>query len=373
MSGSSNTKFNAPVTITIQHPGGTSVITVAAPPVVTQPPATGKVESADLTMVPPSASIVDSWQRTLTIVGGKAVIDGVPVAATSGVVLLKKIDHPVTTAPKGVYQKTDTGDWYGPFSPNSLGTQVAGDPSAAAPPVTTVPPVVTQPAAGVPAPAASVGYDKRTLGPELTLGRNWFPCDFYSDPNGQHITQVSGGVLRFAGGSNGFNAHACTTKKDGTGPTFGNGAYFEATLGWENVYSQNDGWPSWWANQIGMMRGDGDGIELDFMEWWSNTNFGTCVHHWSPNGGHVADGGSFDMAAGFNHAAQHKYGCLWVPATTGTQGYVEMFLDGRPLKRTSYSKGVGDWAVTDTDAFALILGSNSNNPMTVTRAEVWQR
>jgi hypothetical protein len=238
---------------------------------------------------------------------------------------------------------------------------------------TTTPP----PSGGTaPAPAAAVGFNRQVLGPNLILGTNWFRCDFYdNDGTPWNVTQ-SGTGLRCAGGDNNFNAHVCTTNRAGQGATFGGGrgAYFEATLRWENSYNQIDGWPAWWTNQIGMMRGDGEGIEIDFMEFWSNFNWGAAIHHWGPGSRHTIDSipEGITEGGGFDHNALHRYGGLWVKATATTQGYVKWYIDDRLVFTTTYNQNGSEFSLTDTDNWALLLGTSDGNPMFVTACSVWQ-
>lgn len=236
-----------------------------------------------------------------------------------------------------------------------------------------------------PAPAAAVGYNTRTLGPDVMIGGNWRRFNFYGNaPVGQHVMQQGAGVV-CAGGANGFNAHLCTCESTPTGwrgMAFGGGAYIEATLSWSGDYlgwgmPDSNGWPAFWSNAIEMM-GDSvqPGMELDFVEYWGNARWGVAMHTWY-SGTQLGQG--TDQLPGDGHGI-HKYGCLWVPATATTDGYVHVFLDRVHLPTADQSwplhvpRGVPiNQSVIDVQHLALILGSGSANPMAVSSVEVWQK
>ncbi len=261
--------------------------------------------------------------------------------------------------------------------------------------------------AGAPAPAAAVGYNTRTFGPNLTIGTNWFKSNVYgSDPNGQNVTQSGNGVI-LAGGSNTYNDHLGTARMTGAttwqGTAFGGGAYMEATLSFSGTlvgWTQPQvGWPSWWANAMeaydgspmqwpGQVTGYKNSVEPDFMEFMqagNSTVYSSGLHNWyGTNGSDVATNwANTSFPAGLNGSQSHKYGALWVPATSTTQGYMKYYLDG-VLQRTQvwnkYSTATPPPPVIGTSAFSildnlhlrLILGTHPNNPMTVTSVEVWQ-
>lgn len=346
-------------------------------------------ESADGTTVPPATSILYAGQ-TFTITSGKqAAVDGKPVANTSNVSVLKLCLHPVNSALQpGVYQANTAGAWYGPVTPASGGPAVPGDPSQATP----VPPVPTP---GVPKAAAEAGYNTQTFGAELVMGSNWHLFDHYGNQNPGCVTQLPNGAIRCNGnGSNGFNAHVCSARAapgspNWRGVSFGGGAYFEATLKWDNAYQQVNGWPSWWGNECsrdgygmrqwpGQRGGYKDAIELDFMEWWSGTRFGGAIHRWYEQSRDFAEGCSVDVAAGAA-GSPHRYGFLWVPSTTSARGYARVYFDDAVRYSWSwprYNPAAGppptDLSTCDVTHQALILGTSAGNPMTVTAASVWQ-
>lgn len=347
------------------------------------------IESPDLTTCPPAAAIVDAARLVYTITtGGQAAIGGTPVSNTSNVILLKKVDHPVD--PKiqpGIFQKNSSGAWYGPISKESGGPSVPGDPSQAAP---------KPPPAGVPKAAADAGYNLQTFGPELVMGQNWRLFDHYGGQNPECVTQLANGAIKCNGnGTNGFNAHVCSTNAapgspNWRGVSFGGGAYFEATLKWDNPYRQINGWPSWWGNECsrdgygmrqwpGQRAGYKGAVEQDFMEWWSQTRYGGAIHCWYEQSRDFAEGCSVDVPA-TEAVNPHRYGFLWVPSTPQARGYARVYFDDDvrytwtwPRYDPAKPPPPGDLSMMDVTHQALILGTSAGNPMTVTRAGVWQR
>ena len=204
-------------------------------------------------------------------------------------------------------------------------------------------------ATGVPAPAAAVGYNTRTYGPALKIGpatltsaagANLYADTYYSAPGSSKATANSDGSITFMGGGNGFNAHFGSTAfgpspAGWVGKAFGGGGYFEATLSWSGPYERLDGWPSFWSNDLEHMSGlyaaaSDPGIEPDFMEFWSATNYGGALHDWygGSGGPDVVTGVSIDLPGGTNVSTPHRYGpFLWVPATTNTKGRCEWYFD----------------------------------------------
>ena len=170
----------------------------------------------------------------------------------------------------------------------SAGTQVAGDPSVA----TTVPPVVTPPDFGVPAPAAAVGYNKRTLGPKVLMGQNWFKSD-----NGTNVTTNSDGSVTLAGQSNNYNYGILSGDGHSYGTAFGGGGYFEIDCSWTGNYDSSHGWPSLWANAVESRTiaagpnwpaavnagGGGNAVEWDILETFSD-GWGLTLWEWATGG-----------------------------------------------------------------------------------------
>ena len=262
------------------------------------------------------------------------------------------------------------------------------------------------PPPNIPKPAASVGYNTQTYGPNVTMGVNWFNLD-----SAAVWTQNADGSLTVAG-PNDSNAQVTTGDGHSFGTAFGGGFYAECDFMWTGTYDVTNGWPSFWANSVegrqiagipwpgaGGQGGGTSAIELDIFEFWSdgwsNTLWdwagasGTIGTKYDPNwpdawfdqgGPHL--GGSGQSFSG----VRHKIGCLWVPATATTKGYVQFYLDGviqptstmtwnlwNPNTAPPLTAGTTAGAIIDKEHLALILGSSAQNPMQVFGVSVWQK
>jgi hypothetical protein len=185
--------------------------------------------------------------HTYSIALGKAIFDGKPVADTSGVGLLKKVDKPVDQAvPGGVFQRNAGGGWYGPVTAATGGPPQPGDPSQAAP--------VTPPAGNAPAPAAAVGFTVPTARGKIVMGStpsDWRLWDGVADVR----TNIDGTVTVSTGRSNGYNQHIVTATPSAgnfVGRTFKGscGGYYAMQFSFPGTAVQNNGWPGFWANDI---------------------------------------------------------------------------------------------------------------------------
>ena len=286
------------------------------------------------------------------------------------------------------------------YATNSVGSST---PTAAI----QVRPVAAPPPSGnVPAPAAAVGFNTRTLGPNVTLGSNWFQSVGGSSQNSD------GSVRIFGNSTYHFNDHisACSPGNPFRGVAFGGGGYFEVDMaisgtitGWcvpntEGGPASCTGWPAWWcSNAYGTYSAlpntmpDAQGIEYDAAEFLdaSSRNFSAGIILWSGDGrllnnSQVGQGNGFSGPVGFNFAARHKYAWLWVPATNTTQGYIKNYMDGVQFGLTytwnKYVEGRNwqqsadndPWAVMDKSIQKLMIGCGTNNNITVYTVTVWQ-
>jgi hypothetical protein len=96
--------------------------------------------------------------------------------------------------------------------------------------------------------------------------------------------------------------------------------------------------------------------------------------------------GSVTVPSGTNFAAYHKYGCLWVPATPATQGYLKFYFDGVQTGSTFYwnwdnpanpfpappQNNSSAMSGMDQRHLFMILGTGTTQPMTVQSVSVWQ-
>jgi hypothetical protein len=262
----------------------------------------------------------------------------------------------------------------------------------------------------VPAPAAAVGYNTETFGPAVTMGSNWYNYNFYG-ANGTGGTQNSDGSVMVPGsGATAISSARQDTSKPNawSGTAFGGGGYFEATFSFAGATNNAiSNWPSYWANDIenmsqnavtsltqwpGQAQGYGNWIETDFFEYdHQNTGqYGIQIHNWYGKYGSIQDvtsyGAGINVPAGFKWSDPHKFGFLWVPASSGVKGYAKNFLDGVQVGPTvywdEYSPGspfppppvAGSTAVSvmDTRHLALIFQTGTQNPMTIYSMAVWQ-
>jgi hypothetical protein len=269
-------------------------------------------------------------------------------------------------------------------------------------------------ALAAPTAAAAVGYNTQTFGPAATLGQNWYGMSFFGDnPANSGATQNGDGSVSISGtGSNTYNANISTasvgtTPSNWTGEAFGGGGYFEATLSFTGK-SYGADQPAWWANDVenmasssttgqpvqwqGQAGGYGDWIETDIAEWdaASSGQYGFGMHNWYGvigSGNDVSTttiGSPATIPTGTDFSQPHKYGFLWVPATSGSQGYAKWFFDGTLIGKTAWNQynpatppspadGSSAFSVMDSRHLALLLGTASTaNPMTVYNVSVWQ-
>jgi hypothetical protein len=258
-----------------------------------------------------------------------------------------------------------------------------------------------------PAPAAEAGYTTQTFGPKMLLGSNWVRFN-----SGVHATQNTEGSVTIRGGGNDFNAQVLTAAPNDngtyTGKIFCRGGYFEATLAFAGPPVMAGGWPSFWANDIenqiqartgngasqwlGQAKGYVNSIETDFMEFLSGPgSYGIAMHNWygyqrSIQNVSTTDSGSpVTLPPGTNTFQPHKYGFLWIPATTAMQGIAKWFFDRQQVGNTvAWDRfnpsappppvaGKSAYSVLDSRGLYLILGTGPSNPMTVYSVSVWQR
>ena len=267
---------------------------------------------------------------------------------------------------------------------------------------------ITAPAAVVTPAAAAVGYQTQTFGPQLTLGVNWWPNNFYSASI--PATQNPDGTVLITAQGIASATYDTSKPHQWRGLAFGGGAYFEAVLHFSNADNSalTPSWPAFWSTDIenmsqnavtastqwaGQPQGFGNWIETDFFEYdRGNVNeYGIQIHNWYGYHAHarVQDVLSYStapikVAEGFNWADAHKYGYLWVPATATTQGYAEGFMDDVQMGPTIYWNqydpeapppplpGTTAVSVWDSRHVILMLDTGPHNPMTIETVTVWQ-
>ena len=261
-----------------------------------------------------------------------------------------------------------------------------------------------KPTVKVPEPAATVGFNTRTFGPDVTIGGNWQKFSFFGvPPSTINAVQNSDGSVTIRPGGNNYGAMLSTTGRGVgtrfTGVAFGGGGYFQATM-------KFTGPASFWANDIenmngvsagvgpnqwpGQVSGYGDWIETDFAEFDSPNVYGFAIHNWYGIVGSRAaistvGSGSPVFPPGANYSNPNTYGFLWVPATSSRQGYAKFYFNGVQVGNTitwnQYNPSAGPppladngtaYSVLDRLHLSLILGTGGNTPTTVYDVQVWQ-
>jgi hypothetical protein len=256
----------------------------------------------------------------------------------------------------------------------------------------------------VPEPAAAVGFNTMTFGPNVTIGGNWQKFNFFGvSPSTIDVVQNSDGSVTINPGGDDYGAMLSTAARGAgrtfTGVAFGGGGYFQATM-------KFSGPASFWANDIenmnsvsaggepnqwpGQATGYGDWIETDFAEFDSPNLYGFAIHNWygklgSGAGTSTLNSGSPVSPAGADYTKPNTYGFLWVAASASRQGYAKFFFNGAQVGNTitwnQYDPSAGPppatgngtaYSVLDKLHLALILGTGSSTPNTVYNVQVWQ-
>ena len=281
----------------------------------------------------------------------------------------------------------------------------------------------------VPPQATAVHYTVRTFSSSFSVnqvditntsksGFKWYPYQFF----GAHtklssIDLNSDGSVTLLGDTTGPNGELATASWTGTpggfvGTAFGGGGYFEATFKFDpkDVIKNNfNGWPSWWSMGIehmvnldtrqwpGQEKDYEHFIEADFFEYdlrdyagrGKMNYFGGALHDWFglpgdryslvtlPNSLVVRE-----VPAKTDFTQYHRYGFLWVPATSTRDGYAEHYFDGRRVgRRVAWRQYTNQappprppwmFSIIDHNHLVLILGTGLNEPMTVLSVNVWQ-
>ncbi len=261
------------------------------------------------------------------------------------------------------------------------------------------------PPTGVPPQASAAGYNLQTLGPALTLGTNWFRFEG-AGGSGTITTNPDGSmhIIAPSGATDGHQIQSCVITSGFmgfTGKVFGGGGYFEAEIKWANDAAQAGlgAWPAWWANDIemqtdphgtnvqwpGQIAGYSYWYEVDFMEAFGPGSSGSQLHNWysDTNGPRVSPvAGQFTYPAGFDPSQYHKYGFLWVPATSTSNGYGAFFTDGVEWTRITWNHTnpgtppphAPNWCGgMDARHLYLMIGTGIANPFDVRSASVWQK
>jgi hypothetical protein len=259
----------------------------------------------------------------------------------------------------------------------------------------------------------------QTFGPSLTLGGSWQGFDFFGGSlTNDGTTQNGDGSITMAPNpENNFGAQLSNVVIDYSSPpyfrgtAFGGGGYFEAVMSF--VYDTAEGAPAFWANDVESMAGSsagdltlrqwpgqpagyGDWIEVDMAEFDANlgsNQYGIAMHNWYGTGqgtSTLGSGSPVTVPGGTDFTQPHKYGFLWVPATSSSQGYAKWFFDdvqiGNTITWNMYDPTLGPapidlgrggssaYSILDVRHLGLILGNANGDapPVTVHSVSVWQ-
>jgi hypothetical protein len=265
----------------------------------------------------------------------------------------------------------------------------------------------------IPAMAASVGYTVQTFGFGVpTIGFDWFDFNLLAvTPIAGQSVQHSDSIYLPGPSGDQFGGTICSAKRVGgtwTGIAFGGGFYVEAVIAFSPVITGTPGklpFPAFWSDDInflmsnplqwpGQAAGFWHWAELDFMQWPHNTlayyDSNNLIDWYGPGPSSqlsLPTNGETKIAVPFN--SPNRYGCLWVPATTISRGYVQSYLNGvqvfpalaeKTISWDKYSaanppppvRGTTGGSVLDIQHMALICGTDVLCPMTIYSCKVWQ-
>lgn len=276
--------------------------------------------------------------------------------------------------------------------------------------------------------------DVTEKGSTFTPGYQWYPGKFYynSATNAASIILKGDGTIELSSddaSTGNCNSQISSFAADPsklpgfTGISFGGGGYFEATFKFDptDVFSSQAanpapafaGWPSWWGMATEhLSSGTNPGsfwyysdptytdhnyahfIETDFFEYLfgtpSNPNIyaGSLIDwygDWGPFQSVQNDYGNKRRVVprDTDFTQYHKYGFLWVPATSAAKGYDAYYFDGKqvgPAETWTQYQGQGPkpdgqpwcFGVQDQQHIGLIIGSGIHQPMTIQSVNVWQ-
>lgn len=305
-------------------------------------------------------------------------------------------------------------------------------------------PIVDQPVMNAPTPAKDVGYFQMTFSSSLApasidtsnsqrSGHDWYVGQFFTKcATPQEAVAWREGVFELTGVTDSCNARGDTSiatavlhdnRKDWIGTAFGGGAYIEAELSFDpqNTISakQPAQWPAFWAMSVEHLAqlpeeqwaGEDYGYrhfsEVDIFEYdvWSfagKYSYGGAVHDWfgkyketcpiphfcrvtnSAGGGTEFDNFVITTPRGTDFRQPHRFGVLWVPATTTRRGSLTYYFDGRPtndaVSWTQYEgqkppPGKASWTfgILDKQHLVLLLSTGVGQPMAVRNVRVWQK
>ena len=292
------------------------------------------------------------------------------------------------------------------------------------------------PSSSAPSQAAAAGYQTETfatmsgftsktvdMGLTDASGFQWYFFNFFGYTPSSALTSLnSDGSVTLASftpptSSNTSMSSAAYTSTAPyyRGTAFGGGGYFEATLSFNaSTVNGNGAWPAWWTMAIehlaqlagqqwpGQTAGYDHFIEPDIFEadtqWAGANTYGGDAHDWYGQWGAATcssycnvsisnlSGNAFvrTVPTGTNFSQYHKYGLLWIPATSTKRGSLTYYFDGVQVgPTTSYSPYTSQspvpttstpwtFGIVDKQHLVLILGTGASTPMRVQSVTVWQ-
>ena len=281
--------------------------------------------------------------------------------------------------------------------------------------------------APAPPPAAQAGYNLNTFSANFTPGTvdtkvtksagfKWYNWDLFgkqSDPQAVQLNSDGSATLMGEPGQL-LSAVKVGSSGDYVGTSFGGGAYIEGEIKLETP-SPTPGakaWPAFWALQMegnvvpnaaqwpGQPPGFLHSIEADFFEYMHKpeeapaTTYGGSLHDWygiynkSCGHGLCQVGTPYGIGlrkapADANLRQYHRYGFLWIPATSRSKGSAKFYFDGvqvgpplqwdmlldQPPPPTNQPWAFG---IIDRQHLFLILSTGGGQPMTIRSVNVWQ-
>jgi hypothetical protein len=288
-----------------------------------------------------------------------------------------------------------------------------------------------------PPQAQAVGYKLNTfsstfredldLRDSRSRGYSWYLAKWFGWPSAQASTLKANGdgtlTLNTSDGKANYTMGSAAQSRlaypnDWVGTAFGGGGYFEAELKFypEKATSAGAiGFPAWWLDSLECLRADQGKaqwkgqppgyqhcVEVDVFEYnqWKNPiSYSGAIHEWYGINNvtclKVCQVNNCSKRTRFNNFIietpgntdfheYHRYGLLWVPATKKSQGYAEYYFDGKPTgdkvtwnqyNDESPPPGFAPWTfgVLDRQHLVLILGTGTNQPVTVKTVNVWQK
>jgi hypothetical protein len=243
----------------------------------------------------------------------------------------------------------------------------------------------------------------------------WFRARFFGEgASPSSMLSFQDGILTLAGTTQQSaqiqTASPSSDNNEGwTGRAFRNGAYFEARIAiGADRFATESAWPSFWSMAIEHMplrggaqwRGQPPGymrfVENDFFEYnprWNRRAYYTTIWEWYGRWelcgkGRWCDQSNKDdpdrvipLPTGKHFSSFNIYAQKWVPALGKQRGYIQNYLNGRPVgPKLSWHAGdamppsSGDlrFNIIDRQGLMVVLTSGGQ-PMRVDWVRVWQR